>query len=182
MSGVNAHALFSPAPEKDQGTRPALLGSASYLQRKLVWPVPHPHHLLQLCTASSAQQAAFTFNIVATTLAYLADHKVRPIATTSWNWKPSGAPCSHFYLFQLVQLVTPFKSSHKHVQKPSQLGQGEPLHTTKLHDHFVWFHIRSLLVDVSRNGQGRLSLSCILHCWEPQRPACTCAICKCTAM
>lgn len=110
MSGVNAHALFSPAPEKDQGARPVLLGIASYLQRKLVWPVPHPHHLLQLCTASSPQQAAFSFNIVAMMLAYLADHKVRPTATISWKW-PIGAMYSNSC--NLLQLVSAFKGSHK---------------------------------------------------------------------
>ena len=79
MSGVNAHALFSAAPEKEAGLRPVLFGATSHLQRKLVWPVQHPHHLLQLfvsTAATAAQQASFSFNILAPELAYLADHKV----------------------------------------------------------------------------------------------------------
>ena len=77
MSGVNAHALFCPALVKEQGSRQALLDNPNYLQRRLVWPVPHPHHLLQLHTSSTAlQQAAFTCNILTLGLAYLADHKV----------------------------------------------------------------------------------------------------------
>ena len=76
MSGVNAHALFSASPDKEQPARAALFGQADQLQRKLVWPVPHPHHLLHLYLGSSAQHATFTFNVTALELAYLADHKV----------------------------------------------------------------------------------------------------------
>ena len=75
MSGVNAHAIFTHAP---QVAHDPYLPPWQY-QRQRFWAVPEPHHLLGPLKSGSSTKApgcSFALDLCKPELAYLGDHMV----------------------------------------------------------------------------------------------------------
>ena len=85
MSGVNAHAVFAPAPV--QALRSAAPAWRHVRQR--YWATPEPQHLLgPLRGANFGNSASFALDLCKPELAYLGDHQVPPCSSpTSCVWK-----------------------------------------------------------------------------------------------
>ena len=73
MSGVNAHAIFAPAPD----LAPYCAAPTWQHVRQRYWAVPEPHHLLgPLRDAKFGKSASFVLDLCKPEFAYLGDHQV----------------------------------------------------------------------------------------------------------
>ena len=71
MSGVNAHAIFTAAPET---AHVQAEGSVRY-QRQRCWAVAAPHHLLGPARPGR-ERCSFVLDLLKPELSYLGDHQV----------------------------------------------------------------------------------------------------------